>query len=85
MFAFAADIERHGLLEKALITEAKRCIRAAVIKTGGKTIAERQAAGDAEPDQLPEHTTRVQAPRPTRKRRVAVSADACYLSLVSSP
>ena len=78
MFAFDADMERHGLLEKALVTEAKRCIRVAVIKTGGRTIAERQADGDADPGQIPKYFTHVQAPRPTQKHRAAVSARACH-------
>lgn len=45
--AYGAELQTHGILEKALISEAKRNIRAAVIKTSCKATAEKEAAARA--------------------------------------
>lgn len=69
-------MERLHILEKTLITEAKRCIRTAVIKTGGQTIADSLAAANAEvvsEAEQPEQGIHLRTARPTRMRRVPVN------------
>ena len=76
MSVFAPDMERLQIPEKTLITEAKRCIRTAVIKTGGQTIADSLAAANADAvseAEQPEQGIQSRTARPMRMRRVPVS------------
>ncbi|KAK9821527.1 hypothetical protein WJX74_007124 [Apatococcus lobatus] len=77
MSVFASDLERLQILEKTLVMEAKRCIRTAVIKSSGRSIADSTAAVHAEAEDQAEQTEHNVYPgpaRPARKRRVVETA-----------